>query len=496
MRRRRCIWTATALCAALVCPFVARAQTDTADLEALLNQPVYAASKFAQDIATAPAAATVLTAGDIRAYGWRTLADVLNGVRGVYLRYDRQYTFVGVRGFGRPGDFSSRLLLLIDGQRINDNIYDQAVSGREFPLDVAMIERVEFLPGPGSALYGSNAVLGTVNVITRSAATLAGGRASVELGSAHSRLLQVSLGRDLAGGSLLLSAASERRPGADLYFPEYDTPATNNGRAVAMDGERADKLYAKYRAAGLTVTGLVSNRRKTLPNAQYDTVFNDPSLFSNDAYAVLGVSWQSDPQAVHSVYINAGLSAYNYHDGGRYASDGVLWASSATGRWASLEARWTGRLAANHVLVAGLELQRNLRQDQDYTLLEPVVSTETDVRGSSHRVGVFVNDEWTLPAGWRLNLGLRADRQLDGHSAVTPRLAALWSPAGGLTIKALAGRAYREPTAFESQYVDAMSLANPALASERLSSRELRSTGASHRTGAWPDRPTATVLRD
>ena len=102
---------------------------DAADLEALLNQPVYAASKFAQDAAVAPAAVTVLTAGDIRAFGWRTIAEVLNGVRGVYFRYDRNYNYVGVRGLGRPGDFSSRLLVLVDGMRVRISPAVRGASG-------------------------------------------------------------------------------------------------------------------------------------------------------------------------------------------------------------------------------------------------------------------------------------------------------------------------------------------------------------------------------
>ena len=223
-------------------PGVAQAQSpagasDTDELEALLNQPVYAASKFSQAAADAPASVTVLTAGDIRAFGWRTLAEVLNGARGVHLRNDRSYTYVGVRGFNRPGDYTSRLLVLIDGQRVNENIFDGAPGGREFVLDVGLIERVEFLPGPGSALYGSNAVLGVVNVITRAPASLGDGSATVEFGSASSRLLRLSTARETADGAWMLSAVSERRPGRDLYYAEYDTPATNSGIARGIDDE-------------------------------------------------------------------------------------------------------------------------------------------------------------------------------------------------------------------------------------------------------------------
>ena len=72
-----------------------------------------------------------------------------------------------MRGFSRPGDFNSRILLQIDGHRLNDNIFDTAAIGTEFPLDIDLIDRIEFMRGPGSSLYGSNAFFGVINIITR-----------------------------------------------------------------------------------------------------------------------------------------------------------------------------------------------------------------------------------------------------------------------------------------------------------------------------------------
>ena len=111
---------------------------------------------------------TIVTAEDIRTFGWRTLAEALTSVRGFYTTNDRNYTYVGVRGFGRPSDYNNRVLVLVNGHRFNDNVYDQALVGNEFPIDLALVERIEIIRGPGSALYGTSAFFAVINVVAAS----------------------------------------------------------------------------------------------------------------------------------------------------------------------------------------------------------------------------------------------------------------------------------------------------------------------------------------
>ena len=134
---------------------------------------VFAASMFTQKVTDAPSAVSIVTKDEIRRFGYRTLGDIVQGVRGFDVTYDRSYTTLGVRGFNRLGDFGGRTLLLIDGHRMNDPIFDTAAGGNDFLLDVDLIERVEFIRGPGSAIYGNNAFFGVINVITRKPADVA-----------------------------------------------------------------------------------------------------------------------------------------------------------------------------------------------------------------------------------------------------------------------------------------------------------------------------------
>lgn len=133
--------------------------------EQLVTLEVSSASRYPQKIGEAPSAAVVVDANEIRAHGHRTLADILRGMPGLYVSNDHSWSYLGVRGFSRPGDYNTRVLLLVDGYRVNDNIYNQAYVGNEFLIDVDMIARVEFIPGPGASAYGDNAFFGVINVV-------------------------------------------------------------------------------------------------------------------------------------------------------------------------------------------------------------------------------------------------------------------------------------------------------------------------------------------
>lgn len=153
---------------------LASRQFEDMSLEQLMNISITGASKYEQKQSEVAAAVTVITRNDIRSYGWRTLSEILTSLPGIFSTYDHTYNYIGVRGFNILGDFNTRILVSINGNRINDATYDQGPTGRDFPLDVDLIERIEFIPGPGSAVYGQNAMLGVVNIITRKGSNVNG----------------------------------------------------------------------------------------------------------------------------------------------------------------------------------------------------------------------------------------------------------------------------------------------------------------------------------
>ena len=106
------------------------------DLMSIQIDTVYGASGFKQKVTEAPASVTIIASEEIQEHGYRTLADILRNVRGFYVSYDRNYSYVGVRGFGLPGQYNNAITLLVDGHRLNDDIYDGLLLGTDLPIDV------------------------------------------------------------------------------------------------------------------------------------------------------------------------------------------------------------------------------------------------------------------------------------------------------------------------------------------------------------------------
>ena len=212
------------LCLALASAFPARANPSedltSLSLEQLLEVTIVGASKYEQRQADVAAAVSVITRQEIRAHGWHTLDEALASLPGVHTSYDRQNVQFGTRGFGLPGDFNTRVLVLVDGNRVNETTYDSGLVGRSFPVDMDLIERIEFIPGPGGAVYGQNAMFGVVNVITRRGADVGGTELAISVQSPQARAEgRASWGALLDNGTdVLLSVSGLRARGEDRWM--------------------------------------------------------------------------------------------------------------------------------------------------------------------------------------------------------------------------------------------------------------------------------------
>ena len=238
-------------------------------LEDLMRIEVYSASKESEQVAQAPSSVSVITADEIRKYGYRTLADVLRSLRGFYVTYDRNYSYLGARGFARHGSYDTRILLLVDGHRLNDNIYDEALLGTEFPVDVDLIERIEVVRGPSSSLYGTCAFFGVINIITRKRSSLENAEVSAEMASFGSYKGRVTLGHSFRNGlDMLLSGSFYDSHGQErLFFNTFNSPETNNGYAVNADADQSRDFLANLSFRDFSLQGVYGTREKHIPTA-------------------------------------------------------------------------------------------------------------------------------------------------------------------------------------------------------------------------------------
>ncbi len=425
---------------------------------------VIGASKYGQKVTEAPSSVSIVTAAEIKKYGYRTLAGILRSVRSFYVTDDRNYSYVGVRGFGPPGDYNSRILLLIDGHRTNDNTYDQALIGTEGILDVDLIDRVEVIRGPGSSLYGSNAFFAVVNVITKRGRDLKGTEVSGEAGSYKTAKGRVSHGDKFANGvEVIVSGSAYNSEGQNLYFPEY------NGVANNADYDRYRSFFTKVSHHDFTLASAYVSRTKGIPTGSYATDFGDPGNKTTDERAYLDLKYDH-------TYGRTDVAARIYYDYYRYAGDyiygGVLNKDLSFGdRWGG-EVRFTRNVFDAHRMVLGVEYVNNRRQDQQNYDVNPAMVYLDDER-RSHIPAVYLQDEVTLSKKIVLNLGGRYDHYSDFGGTTNPRLALIYNPLEKSAIKLLYGSAFRIPNDFERYYQSLVNLPNPALKPENIKTYEL-----------------------
>ncbi|MFO0630100.1 MAG: TonB-dependent receptor plug domain-containing protein [Polyangiales bacterium] len=112
-------------------------------------EEVSAASRATENVDDAPGSVSIVSGQELRAMGYPTIAEALRGVRGIYLSDDRLYPSVGFRGFGRPGDYGNRVLVLVDGHPTNDNWINSSYVSYDARTDLDDVERIEVVRGPG-----------------------------------------------------------------------------------------------------------------------------------------------------------------------------------------------------------------------------------------------------------------------------------------------------------------------------------------------------------
>lgn len=476
-KRQNLIFTAFLL--ALTNPVVTHAASAEdlthLSIEELLDVEVISASRLGQKSSQSPSSLSVLTAGDIRTFGWRTLGEALNAIRGLYTSNDRNYSYLGVRGFLHPNDYNSRVLFMIDGQRMNENIFDGGYMAQEFMLDIDLIERIEFIPGSGSSIYGANAFSGLINVVTKKGQAINGAQLAGEGGSFDTYKGRASYGKKLDNGADILFSASHYDSAGpkNLHFPEFDDPATNNGIAHNMDTERADRLFGRVQFDGLTLMGGFVDRMKRVPTASFEALFNDPGFRTFDQQFFGNLNYEKVLTDKTSLRLKSFYQGYEYNAEQPYDNGGrVVNYDATSGRWWGGEAQLTSTMFDRHRLMLGVEYQYDQRQRMiNFDIGSNVTGQDSNRHG--HRVELYAQDDIQVLDDWIFSAGLRLDyHHMLNSLQLNPRLGLIWSPLESTTFKLLYSSTFRAPNAWERDYNVFNYVANPDNREERIKSYE------------------------
>jgi outer membrane receptor protein involved in Fe transport len=450
---------------------VTRAEDTTEPtLDDLLETKVSGASKYDQIARRAPASVSIVTADDIERYGYRTIADVLGRVRGFYTSYDRNYTYVGVRGFSRPTDYNNRVLLLIDGHTTNESVFGSAQLGSELGLDITLVERVEIIRGPGSALYGTGAMLTVVNIILKRGSAIGGRRAAAgggSFGKSNGLLMaggQTDRGLDVAAGLF-----GTHVDGQNIFYPEYASDPSTKGTARGLDGEKSygaalSAYYGKFHLSGLT-----TSREKAIPTGAFDTTFGAPGAQTTDKHQFLDLSWEDEIASDLSLRLRASTDSYGYR--GQYPASPTSFEGAQDDWWgAEAELRWDPR--PDNRFTAGAEYRRDTTAEYRNS-----DAAQTYFQGNFpfDTISLYAQDEFQITDNLAVIGGLRYDRYSTGHSAANPRGAIVFNATPSSTLKLLYGRAFRTPNIYETRYQDPTAGAkdNPNLKPEHIETLEV-----------------------
>lgn len=421
---------------------------DRAELEMLLDAEVTSVSRRVERASDAPATVSVITADEIRRHGFRTIADALRTVPGVFVHYDRVYELAGIRGFGILGDYSTRILILLDGHALNTQMsLGDSYLGTDAPVDMSVIERIEVIKGPASATYGPSAFFGVVNVVTRKGSDLQGGSVEMRAGTFQRREIATVYGRRLANGvDAVVSARFFDSLGPDLTFPEYGE------QTVGTDHDRAANVYARTSWEGLSLTFNGLSRRKGLPTAPFEANYGEVgNRYVNKQYFV-EAAYRRALGAKVEVGARLHTDQYQYEDFLKYQPDPYY-------RDRALET-WSGGAVDASVAVGSatrvqLGAAGTVHEARIHSFYSDDAASVPAIEESFDTQTVFALVEQRLFADeLRLSAGATGYRNSLYDSRVTPKAGVVWVPRPQDTVKLLYGEGFRTPTLFESLFED------------------------------------------
>jgi outer membrane receptor for ferrienterochelin and colicins len=429
---------------------------------------VVGAAKREQSLGNVASAVTVITADRIRRFGYRTVAEAIAGVAGVYIQDSRLTQQVGIRGLQIPGGFNSRILLLVDGATINEAWGAFAGVGWDGLVSIDDIARIEVIRGPVGALYGTNAFFAIINVVTRGA--LEGSRAwgRISAGNINGAVATAGFAQGTVDKQIRGSVLAMNRIG--------ETSTIEDISPMPLEGDGANTLIAAvvgtYGGSFAQVRAYRSERDSPFAPYDSDPSYKPPYKLYN--YQLLAEGGYTREVSKRLTVVARGYGTlYRFYDRIYNTGDEVFldYGDAATigtevrGRY---ELRKDGKLG----ITGGAEANYNQTESRSYT--EGMRTPDDPKVPLDFKIfGVYAElDGQPLP--W---LGFTGGLRFDNNTAIaqklSPRAALFLSNAEKYGAKLLYAEGFRNPSAFEGFFHDDVDFAaNPDIKPETVRSFE------------------------
>jgi iron complex outermembrane receptor protein len=478
------------------------------DLLAVLEQETEIATKTKLNIDFVPGMVSVLHGRDLLARGVRTVYEALALIPGIELSMtnDGQYQVV-VRGVGKT--FSSgKVKFLLNGVSFNSTL-NATTTALVIPIE--LVDRIEVIRGPGSAVYGEFASVGVVNVVTDNKSRNAFGRYSdnqrYTLGAQYAGQLsrELSLAANFAYGE---NKGGNVQAGEDILAsssnPAFQNISNSPGPVNDKEESTVFLLNLGYRGFQLKWQyierdfGDYFGAANALPadshNAQRDTKMHNIELANKWQR---GEIWQSniklgwlrvDLESTQLVLFPQGFALA--YPGGDFSAEGVLGAPNyqEDKYYTGVDISYKGW--KQHDVLLGVDYSQTLQGDTSaernyyvddsgrFIHIENASYTgewNWMAEDLSRRVfALYVQDQYSISSQWMLTAGLRWDDYDDIGNDFSPRMAAVYQLSDRQTFKAQYAQSFRPPTLLE-QYAqnNPVVTGNPDLKSERLENVEM-----------------------
>ena len=470
-------------------------KTGLEDMFAIFTEEeiVVSALKRPRTVLKSPAIMSVITAKQIKQMGFRTLIDVLKIVPGFYISMDETgEREIAVRGI--LDDASQKIKVLIDGHSIND-VWRGGAMWNFDDLPVENIRKIEIIRGPGSALYGQNAFLAVIDIITKDTEDIDGFQVTTSGGSFSTQNYNLLFGRELGGlkisgfldyfdtqgfskkieQDVLFPAAASRSPGQSQNRKEK----TDLNLRLSYNNLEVKAKYMKKRRKDYIGVGDALNE---------ESILRDTYMFTEVTYKL---SLSEKLNMTPKVYYDQ----YNYDPFFEQRPDGHLgvYPEGIKGQLRFKQMTIGFENQVNYKLFEGNELTFGLQYEwihqhdikygkNSHPITNANLTTVTDFthdlpftrKATRHIYAFFLQDEWNVTKDIDLTVGVRHDRFTRFEGTTNPRMGLIWRFIEDAHLKLLLATAFKAPS-FQEMFLtnNSVKIGNPSLDPEKINTFEI-----------------------